>query len=201
MRIEQAGWAEDLPVGSHRYPTSWLDDRFDWRDLKGKPIAPDWKRLLPKESGESVHDSAEIEATIQEQFALEYHRWGGYAFTVDHRVKIAGQEITVNVLSLEFDEASITPPELQEVMTKTLQERRLEKDIPKLLQKSVSEHALKIEKAERQSRLRLAVSGFAEELHAGLEQICRSSFAWRYSRRPASWLQERARRPRRGRIK
>ena len=38
-------WAKDMPVGSHRYKQSWLDDRMSWLDEKGKPKEPDWDKL------------------------------------------------------------------------------------------------------------------------------------------------------------
>ena len=83
---------------------------------------------------------------------------------------IAGREIIVPVISLDFDAMSIVSEELQEYMRVSLKDRKMAKDVPKLLQKSASKRMKKMGNAERQSRFRLAQSGFAAELEEGLQQ-------------------------------
>ena len=130
---------EDMPMGCRRYLKSWLSNRFDWLDPQGRPIKPDWRRMLrgdPKvedAGADDLHD--EVTESVQSQFSKEFHKWGGDSFTVDHHVAIAGKQIAMKVVSLEFGEISIVPEELQEYMKKSLKEREMEKELPKILQK------------------------------------------------------------------
>ena len=42
-----AAWVEDLgEIGSHRYPQTWVEDRYSWLDEKGVPLKAEWLDAL-----------------------------------------------------------------------------------------------------------------------------------------------------------
>jgi len=43
VRADSQLWCKDLPEGSHRYPKSWLADRYSWLNEDGVPCEADWK--------------------------------------------------------------------------------------------------------------------------------------------------------------
>ena len=42
VRSDGQAWAQQLPEGSHRYPSEWLKDRYSWLDEHGTPCEPRW---------------------------------------------------------------------------------------------------------------------------------------------------------------
>jgi hypothetical protein len=168
IKADEQPWAAGLKMGSHRYPQSWLASRFDWLDAKGVPIQPDWRRTL-KDPGPLKEKSEDVATEeIAKFFAKDQYTWEEDRFTQDHIVKMCGVEIKVPVVDLEFDEMGAMPEELAELL-KTSHRDRDRKPPDEWLQKKISK---KIGKAsgESLSRLRLALCGFADELHKGLEE-------------------------------
>ena len=43
VRADSQPWCKDLAEGSHRYPKSWLADRYSWLSEDGVPCEADWK--------------------------------------------------------------------------------------------------------------------------------------------------------------
>ena len=86
-------WAKDMPVGSHRYKQSWLDDRMSWLDEKGKPKEPDWDKL---DKVKELTDQAEADYCSK---LVEHQQ--------DYKIIAGGAEITVPVVSIDCDEQDL----------------------------------------------------------------------------------------------
>ena len=100
--------------------------------------------------------------------AKDQYTWEEDRFTQDHIVTMCGTEIKIPVLELEFEEMAAMPKELAEVL-QTSHRDRMRKPADELLQKKLGKIATR-SSAESLSRMRLAVCGFADELHAGLNE-------------------------------
>ena len=102
-------------MGSHRYPRSWLDNRFGWLDVNGKPIEPDWRRTLKDTKTLATGDPAIVTETVMKCLSKDQYTWDEDRFTQYHIVTMCGVEIEVPVLDLEFDEMVAMPEELAEL--------------------------------------------------------------------------------------
>ena len=58
VRSDSQSWAADMPEGSHRFRSSWLDSRYAWLDTSGRPLSPDFERM---EVAKSLADMEEVE--------------------------------------------------------------------------------------------------------------------------------------------
>ena len=47
VEMKEGTWSAGLKEGSHRYPNSFLLDRYTWLDDAGRPIPVDWRRADP----------------------------------------------------------------------------------------------------------------------------------------------------------
>ena len=155
-------------MGSHRYPQSWLASRFDWLDAKNVPIQQDWRRTLKDPQGLKEQEQEVATKKVMKFFAKDQYTWEDDRFTQDHIVTVCGTEIKIPVLELEFEEITAMPKELAELL-QTSHRDRMRKPADELLQKTLGKIATR-SSAESLSRMRLAVCGFADELHAGLNE-------------------------------
>ena len=81
-------------MGSHRYPSSWLEDRFAWV-VDGVPSVPDWTILQATDKekvDEKVVSSADEERDYQ-QFLVQKLGKISFAqeddkFVVDHEIQV-----------------------------------------------------------------------------------------------------------------
>jgi len=168
VKVDDQPWAAGMKMGSHRYPQTWLNSRYDWLDKDLVPIQPDWRRTLKHQ--QSLEDQpVEVAAEIaMKHFAKDQYSWDEDRFTHDYVVTVSGVEIKVPVLDLEFDEMGAMPKELEELLKVGYKDRDL-KPVDELLQKKLCKKKMDMRSSESLSRMRLALCGFADELHAGLE--------------------------------
>ena len=54
VEMTQGTWCEHLKEGSHIYPGAWLDDRYGWLDVSGRPVPVLWKRAHPANKDTTV---------------------------------------------------------------------------------------------------------------------------------------------------
>ena len=88
---------------------------------------------------------------------------------MDHKLKIAGTEVTMHVIDIECDEISgVMSSELRDVLKETHREKgRVHVDA--LLQKKIGKVRAKADhNPEALSRMRLAMCGFGDEMHEGM---------------------------------
>lgn len=73
---EVAGWVETIgDLGSHRYPTSWLADRFSWLDEQGVPKTPNWLEVMtPSEKKQFESHKPDSKETDKEK-EIEYQKF------------------------------------------------------------------------------------------------------------------------------
>jgi hypothetical protein len=167
VKVDDQPWAAGMKMGSHRYPQTWLDTRFDWLDKDLVPIQPDWRRTLKDQKGLEEHPSGDAAEVVMKHFAKDQYSWDEDRFTHDYVLNMCGVEIKVPVLDLEFDEMGAMPKELEELLKIRYKDRNL-KPVDEFLQRKLAKKMPK-RSGESLSRMRLALCGFADELHAGLE--------------------------------
>ena len=165
VKVDGQEWAAKMKMGSHRYPESWLLQRFDWLDAKGVPINPDWRRTLA--DGSTVDESEDQTQEIIKYFAKDVHLLEDDRFTVDHVMNMCGRELKIQVMEIEFDEMDVLPPELAELL-KTPHRDHCRVHVDEQLQRRFQKTVKKVRCAETQSRMRLALCGFTPEMHDGL---------------------------------
>ena len=88
---------------------------------------------------------------------------------MNHKLKIAGTEVTMHVIDIECDEISgVMSSELRDVLKETHREKgRVHVDA--LLQKKIGKVRAKADhNPEALSRMRLAMCGFGDEMHEGM---------------------------------
>ena len=88
---------------------------------------------------------------------------------MDHKLQIAGTEVTMHVIDIECDEISgVMSSELRDVLKETHREKgRVHVDA--LLQKKIGKVRAKADhNPEALSRMRLAMCGFGDEMHEGM---------------------------------
>ena len=116
VKVDDQAWAASMKMGSHRYPQTWLDSRFDWLDKDLVPIQPDWRRTLKDLKGLEKHSVEDAANVVMEHFAKDQYSWDEDRFTHDYVLKVCGLEISVPVLDLQFDEMGAMPEELAELL-------------------------------------------------------------------------------------
>jgi hypothetical protein len=190
VEMTEGSWCENLKEGSHRYPGSWLEDRYDWLDISGRPVPVLWKRAHPANRDtkvkvpegacpEAYHlplkvgaaDQAEFEDFVQpvsaDDFAELDYSVKDDMVTVTHKLKFAGQDLEIPVLELDFDGQDILPAEIQNLMKETPKERRLKRQLdPDLLRNAI---AKKKNKLASRLMIRKALASFSTEMHEGLQ--------------------------------
>jgi hypothetical protein len=73
---ELCPWMSKLGIGdlgSHRYPRSWLEDRFSWT-VDGVPVKPDWSELLTKGQQEARKKEKQSEEMQKEKQSEKKHQ-------------------------------------------------------------------------------------------------------------------------------
>jgi len=190
VEMTQGAWCEDLKEGSHRYPGAWLDDRYGWLDVSGRPVPVMWKRAHPANKDTKVKvpagpcpekfhhpldiapgEQAEFEDFVQpvsaDDFAELDYAMKDDQFAVTHKLKFAGQDLEIPVLELDFDGQEILPAEIAMLMKETPKERRLKRELdPDLLQNAI---AKKRGKLASRFMIRRALASFSPEMHEGLQ--------------------------------
>ena len=118
-------------MGSHRYPSSWLEDRFAWV-VDGVPSVPDWTILQATDKekvDEKVVSSADEERDYQ-QFLVQKLGKISFAqeddkFVVDHEIQVCGNTPKVPVMSLEIDgQQDLIDEQYLKILQMTPAERR-----------------------------------------------------------------------------
>ena len=56
VRSDTQDWCKNLPEGSHRYPRSWLEHRYEWQTPEGVPMKPTWEKC-----GANVKEAEDME--------------------------------------------------------------------------------------------------------------------------------------------
>ena len=95
-KLERADVDEKLrahPVGQHRMKHSWLKNRYQWLDEKGRPKPADWNR---SESAQELEDLQEQDYCYKEMQDCEMYVQ-----------KIAGKKIKVPVFNIDSDSQNI----------------------------------------------------------------------------------------------
>ena len=190
VEMTEGSWCETLKEGSHRYPASWLEDRYDWLDISGRPVPVSWKRAHPANRDTKVKvpegpcpekfhlpvpagagDQAEFEDVVQpisaDDFAELEYSMQDEQLRVTHKLKFAGQDLEIPVLEIDFDGQDILPAEIHKLMKETPKERRLKRELdPDLLRSAI---AKKKNKLASRLMIRKALASFSPEMHEGLK--------------------------------
>ena len=91
VEASQQDWYRDMKLGSHRFPSEWVEDRLQWLDTKGIPVKPDMQGLL----------QAEAKAAMAE---AEYCREEGFMWKLAcNKVKFEAAEVVVEAEELDDD--------------------------------------------------------------------------------------------------
>ena len=157
-----------MKEGSHRYPAVWLDDRYEWLDVTGRPVPVLWKRAHPANKDttvkvpagacpEKLHlpleigpgEQAEFEDFVQpvsaDDFAELEYTMKDDQLTVKHRLKFAGQDLEVPVLEFDFDGQEILPAEIAQLIKETPKERSFKRQLdPDLLRNAIAKKKTKL---------------------------------------------------------
>ena len=170
-------------LGSHRYPTSWLEDRFEWLTSNGVPAVPDWtiiaqghskiQKATADQTSNSGHEKEYQEFLLKKlgkiKLAQEEDR-----FTVDHEITVCGKVVKVPVMSMEVDDqVDLISGELLQVLQMTPAERRARaqaEDAVQKTKKTKGKQASKIMNGGLGSRLKLALKPFSEQLVAQMDK-------------------------------
>ncbi len=191
VETEKGTWSQDLKEGSHRYPDSWLEQRYNWLDARGRPAPVDWRRAaserrdvevkipagpcpaechLPLKAapgvGEEVCAEPQPEVSADDFVALDYSLKSD-EFTVTHTMQFQGKPLEIPVLSVEFDEQHIVSDELKELLLNPPKQRRLQQKLhQEIVDRAVHKRQSKV---TGRMLIRRALSSFAPELHTGLQ--------------------------------
>ena len=192
VEMQEGSWAEHLKEASHRYPASFLVDRYDWLDSAGRPIPVDWRRANPqftdvqvkKAAGpvpQKLHlpvSEAAAKADAQEKeifpkqpsaddFARLSYSIHDSEILLKQKMNFAGKEIDLPVLAFDFGDHEICSDEIAKLVQQTPKERRMQRKIDPELVKS----ALRSRKKDISSKImiRRALSSFSQEMHDGLQ--------------------------------
>jgi hypothetical protein len=175
------------PLGSHRYPKSWLDERYSWT-IGGVPQKPDWSECMTKaekQDHEMEKEVAEKNLKSEEDKYQDFimrklgklsHSTSEDQFIVDHEVSCCGQMVKVPVFEMDIDgQSNLITPQLLEILQQTPAERRAKASQPGKLQhwkahKIVAKHC----KRGRGNRLKLALKPFSPDLIKQLDQELRT---------------------------
>ena len=82
-------WCKDLPIGSHRMKSSWLDNRKLWLKADGRPQRADW----------SKSDHAETEADLAEASYVDAE----FRKLVAGEIKIGGKVVSVPEILIDCE--------------------------------------------------------------------------------------------------
>jgi hypothetical protein len=201
ITAENSPWLTKLGLGhlgSHRYPRSWLEDRFSWL-VEGAPPVPDWsdflspaEKLQRKNAVDALEDKGKLQdvdavsgsvAIVAQDEELKYQdfllqKLGKYdlatsdeQFTVDHTVIVCGKVVKVPVLTLEIDEQeNLIHQGFLEILRMTPEERRARAFQGNGLQKLRLARKKKDKILSKGSRLKLALRPFSKDLVEQLEK-------------------------------
>ena len=137
-------------MGSHRYPSSWLEDRFAWV-VDGVPSVPDWTILQAADKekvDEKVVSSADEERDYQ-QFLVQKLGKISFAqeddkFVVDHEIQVCGNTVKIPVMSLEIDgQQDLIDEQYLKILQMTLAERRANMQTSNAVQQKLKMKAVK----------------------------------------------------------
>ena len=190
VEMAEGTWCEQLKEGSHRYPAAWLEDRYGWLDITGRPVPVEWKRAHPANKDttvkvpaeacpENLHLPLDVAAGEQKEFEdfvqpvsaddfaeLDYSMKDDQII-VKHKLQFAGQDLEIPVLELNFDDQEILPAEIAQLIKETPKERRFKRQLdPDLLRNAIAKKKTKL--ASR-LMIRRALASFSSEMHDGLE--------------------------------
>ena len=115
VRSDTQAWAVGKPEGSHRLRPDWFEDRYSWLDDQGRPQREQLElmSLKKKTVEEMLHTDSPIVAS---------------EFLSDYQVTRGGQQITIPVVSLDFEGADLFEQELlSDITFKTPRQRRLDR--------------------------------------------------------------------------
>ena len=167
-------------LGSHRYPTSWLEDRFEWLTSNGVPAVPDWTIIAQGYSKTQMPTADQTSNSGQEKEYQEFllKKLGKIKlaqeedrFTVDHEITVCGKVVKVPVMSMEVDDqVDLISGELLQVLQMTPAERRARAQAEDAVQKTKGKQASKIMNGGLGSRLKLALKPFSEQLVAQMDK-------------------------------
>ena len=171
-------------IGGHRYPDSWVEDRYLWT-TDGVPWKPDWSECLTKadkadqaadELGEKKNGKSEEDAYqefIMRKLGKLSHSNSDHEFAVVHEMVCCGVLVKVPIFEMEIDEqTNLINPKLLEILKLTPTERRAKAAISGNLQKGEKKRFLQrtFKSVGSGSRLKLALKPFSEDLMKQLDE-------------------------------
>ena len=174
------------PMGSHRYPTCWLEDRFTWCSEDGVPEAPAWQDCMSKAEQEAQKEQGQAELSEEAgkiQAAQQYQDFilrrlgqlqaeaSSEKFSVDHEVRVCGRTVKTKIFSLEIEEQDgLITPEMLELLQKTPAERRAMVAHSREAQdRKATRKINKKTNRGRGNRFKLATRPFSEDLLAQMQ--------------------------------
>ena len=166
---------EVLQVGGHRYPTSWLADRYS-HIKEGIPQKVEWPQVL-EESEKQLDQDAEVKKLVGDERQEEImERLGkirfdctGEDFAMEHEVRICGNNVKIPVMCMEIDwsEDLMSSEHLKELSKTPLQRRAEKEQFPsRHNDRGLQGEARKI---GRGVRLRCALGKFSEEVQKQID--------------------------------
>ena len=98
---------------------SWLDERSEWLDEAGRPIKEDWTGSEAVKEENAQGEPEEMKEFMQSVVDGK--------FTVDYKVRLGGQDITIPVVELGFANDEMFEEVVRSGVLKTPKMRRSER--------------------------------------------------------------------------
>ena len=122
VRADTQAWCQNpdgtvkYPLGSHRMRSSWYEDRGNWLDPDGKPVAEDWSQSSSCNAANQMgepEDAAFFDSVIVPD-----------KFTQDHEILIDAQKLKVVVIDLDADQTEVCNAQYLGGILQTPRQRR-----------------------------------------------------------------------------